>query len=338
MYTFVKTNYNIDTMKIKLKFLPFLIITTVLFSILVSQISCTTDNKNQSSGKLKGEIAISGAFALYPIVVKWAEEFQKIHPEVVIDVVAGATGKGVTDVLSGTVEIGMAGRDLNENELKQGAWALAITKDAVLASGNSKNPVLDELFKKGISKETFVKIYSGQINTWGEVVGNTNTAKLEIYKRSDAGGVTESWSKFLGLDPDELKGLGIFGDPGVAEAVKKAPNGIGFNNTLYVYDANTRLPYPGITPLPIDVNANGMIDSNENVYNNLDTLIHAIKEGRLPSPPVRFLYLFTKNKPSNEITIAFMKWVISDGQKYCNESGYINLPQNILDRELKKFD
>lgn len=326
-------------MKTNLKYLQPIIITSVLLSVLLSQISCSSDkNKTSSDGKLKGEIAISGAFALYPLAVKWAEEFQKLNPDVIIDVTAGGTGKGVTDVLSETAEIGMCGRDLNENEIMQGAWAVAVTKDAVLASGNTQNPVLTDIFKKGISKEQFAKIYAEQAKTWGEIVGNDNATKIEVYKRSDAGGVTESWSKFLGIDQDELKGIGIFGDPGVAEAVKKAPNGIGFNNTLYVFDAKTRLPYPGITPLPIDIDGNGNLEPKENVYQNLDTLINAINDGRFPSPPARNLFLFTKGKPKNEIAIIFIKWVLTDGQKFCKESGYINLPQSTLDAELKKFE
>ncbi|MCL5611430.1 MAG: hypothetical protein M1485_02585, partial [Chloroflexi bacterium] len=31
---------------------------------------------------LEGNIAISGAFALYPMMTLWAEEFQKLHPKV----------------------------------------------------------------------------------------------------------------------------------------------------------------------------------------------------------------------------------------------------------------
>jgi phosphate transport system substrate-binding protein len=43
---------------------------------------------------LKGTINISGAFALYPITVKWAQEFKKIHPNVVFNISAGGAGKG----------------------------------------------------------------------------------------------------------------------------------------------------------------------------------------------------------------------------------------------------
>ena len=42
--------------------------------------------------ELKGEIQLSGAFALYPMAVKWAEEFRKIHPKVRIDISAGGAG------------------------------------------------------------------------------------------------------------------------------------------------------------------------------------------------------------------------------------------------------
>jgi len=312
--------------------------TTLFITILVLVLSTCNPKTTTLEGELSGEITISGSFALYPLAIKWAEEFQKLNPKVIIDVTAGGTGKGVADALSKSVELGMVGRELNEEEIKNGAWYVAVTKDAVLASGSTNNPVLADLFKKGISAGTFNKIYITQeIKTWGQVVGTDNQENIEVYKRSDAGGVTESWAKFMKADQDEIKGVGIFGDPGVAEAVKKAPNGIGFNNTLYVFDPTTRKPYEGITPLPIDVNGNGVLDPNENFYNNLDSLTSAINDGRYPSPPARNLYFISKGKLENPVVLAFLKWALTDGQKYCKESGYINLPQNVLNEQLKKM-
>ena len=62
------------------------------FTISCNQNSTSTDNA--ANKKLSGDISISGAFALYPMVVKWAEEFQKINPQVRINVSAGGAGKG----------------------------------------------------------------------------------------------------------------------------------------------------------------------------------------------------------------------------------------------------
>jgi len=61
---------------------------------------------------VEGTIRVSGAWALYPMMVKWAEEFKKIHPQVRIDVSAGGAGKGITDALTGLVDIGMVSREL----------------------------------------------------------------------------------------------------------------------------------------------------------------------------------------------------------------------------------
>ena len=56
----------------------------------------------------KGTIKVSGAWALYPMMVKWAEEYQEIHPNVKIEVSAGGAGKGMTDALAGLVDIGLS--------------------------------------------------------------------------------------------------------------------------------------------------------------------------------------------------------------------------------------
>src|SRR5512137_855872 len=75
--------------------------------------------------KLSGQLSISGAFALYPMTIKWAEEFRKINPGVRIDISAGGAGKGIADALSGMVEIGMVSREIYQEELKKGAFPLA---------------------------------------------------------------------------------------------------------------------------------------------------------------------------------------------------------------------
>ena len=67
-----------------------------------------------------GTIAISGAFALYPMMTRWAEEYTAVNPDIKFDVSAGGAGKGMTDALSGAVEIGMVSRDISAEEEAQG--------------------------------------------------------------------------------------------------------------------------------------------------------------------------------------------------------------------------
>lgn len=296
------------------------------------------NTKAQSKEKLEGTISISGAFALYPLAVRWAEEFRKLNPEVKIDISAGGAGKGMTDALTKVVDIGMVSRDVYPEETKKGAFVIAVTKDAVVPTISTKNPVLADILKKGIKKDAAYKIFiAGTIKTWGQAIGTNSKVPIRAYTRSDACGAAESWAKYFGKKQEDLLGVGVFGDPGLALAIQKDPLSIGYNNIGYAYDAKTKKPNPGIKVLPIDINNNGKIDSDENFYNTLDEIIAAIANGKYPSPPARDLYFVTAGKPTKKALVAFIKWVLTDGQKYVHEAGYINLPKDKLDNELVKI-
>jgi phosphate transport system substrate-binding protein len=132
--------------------------------------------------------------------------------------------------------------------------------------------------------------------------------------------------------------VGVFGDPGLAQAVKKDPVGIGYNNIGYAYDATTRKQIKGLRVVPLDLNNNGKIDSDEDFYTSMNDLINAISTGKYPSPPSRELYFVMKGNPKNsKVVTDFIKWVLSDGQKYVNEAGYISLSKERIETEQKKL-
>jgi phosphate transport system substrate-binding protein len=284
-------------------------------------------------GKLEGRLSFSGAFALYPMAVKWAEEFKKANPAVKIDISAGGAGKGMTDVLNNMVDIGMVSREIYPEEVKKGAFGFAVTKDAVVAVISAQNPSLNEILTVGLKPDAANNVWiTGKYKTWGQAFNSKSKAPIHIYTRSDACGAAEVWAKYFGKKQEDLLGSGVFGDPGLALAVKKDPIGIGFNNIGYAYDFNTKKQIPGIRVVPIDLNKNGKIDPEENFYDSMNDLIDAIAKGKYPSPPARDLYFVTNGKPKNKLVIEFLKWVLADGQKFVNETGYINLSKEIIDK------
>jgi phosphate transport system substrate-binding protein len=304
-------------------------------------LSCQSNqNKQQNnSGKLQGTLSISGAFALYPMTVKWAEEFKKINPDVRIDISAGGAGKGMADALSGMIDLGMFSRGVTQAELDKGAWFIAVAKDAVLPTMNPSNPYADQLLKVGLTKQAFSDIYITQTTKqWNQCQGLTGSnAKINVYTRSDACGAAEMWGLFLGKNQESLNGIGVFGDPGIADAVKNDVNGIGFNNVIYAYDISSRKVYPGISIIPIDMNANGVIDPEEDFYHSLDEIMNAIATGAYPSPPARDLYLIAKGQPTNPLSIAFITWILTEGQQYVGSAGYVQLSPEKIASELQKL-
>ncbi len=296
-------------------------------------------NSDKNGDRLSGKITISGAFALYPLTVKWGQEFQKIHPKVTLNISAGGAGKGMADALTKMVDVGMYSKEVSPEEKAKGAWYIAVSKDAVLPTINTANPVIKELKAKGLTKQKFFDIFiSGKIRTWGEATGTRSNVKLESFTRSDACGAAEMWARYLqGKKQEDLQGLGVNGDPGIADAIRRNAGGIGYNNLNFVYDMNTRKPYEGIDVVPLDMNGNGKIDPEENFYGSLDQVMTAIRNGVYPSPPARDLYLVSAGKPTNKVVLAFLNWILTDGQKYLSEAGYVPVSPEKLKASLEKL-
>jgi len=291
-----------------------------------------------ASKPLEGSISISGAWALYPMVLKWAEEFKKIHPRVKIDVQAGGAGKGMADVLAGMADLGMVSRDINPEEMKKGAFPFAVTKDGVVATASAKNPFLGELLKKGLTRQQFIDIWiSGKDIAWGRLLGTGDKSVVHVFTRSDACGAAETWAAYLGKKQEDLGGIGVYGDPGLAEAVRRDPLGIGFNNINFAYDARTLKPVEGIAIVPIDLDGSGGIEDAERFTATRDDITGAIARKVYPSPPARDLYLVAKGRPASRTAVEFLRWVLTDGQTYVPETGYIRLGPEKLKEGLDKL-
>jgi len=292
-----------------------------------------------TSSELTGTIKVSGAWALYPMMVKWAEEYQKIHPKVKIEVSAGGAGKGMTDAVAGLVDIGMVSRAIYAEEIQKGAFYVAVTKDAVVATINKDNPVLNDILTKGVTRQIFYNIYiAGNVTTWGQVVGRPEiTDEIHVYTRSDAAGAPEVWANYLGKRQEDLLGVGVYGDPGLLEAVKNDRLGIGFNNIGYAYDTTTKEQVAGIRVVPIDINENGRIDPEEDFYSTKNKIVEAIAKVIYPHPPARNLHLVTKGKFTG-VTKEFVKWILTEGQKYVEEVGYVPLSKDVINEQLQKLE
>ena len=65
--------------------------------------------------------------------------------------------------------------------------------------------------------------------------------------------------------------------------------------------------------------------------------MNAINTGQYPSPPARALYFVSAGKPTSKLAIAFLQWILTDGQKYVGEAGYVTLKPDIIKEELTKL-
>jgi phosphate transport system substrate-binding protein len=100
-------------------------------------------------------VTISGAFAIYPMVIKWSEEYNKIYPEVKFNITGGGAGKGMADALSGAVDLGMFSREITQVEKEKGVWWVGLAIDAVVPTINAQNPYIEIIKQRGMTMEEF---------------------------------------------------------------------------------------------------------------------------------------------------------------------------------------
>lgn len=286
-----------------------------------------------------GNISLSGAFALYPIVVLWAEDFKAEHPNVRFNISAGGAGKGIADALTGMVDIGLVSRDIHPQELKKNAYPIHVAKDAVVCTFNKNHVNYALLKERGLTQEEMENIFVHKKYTyWSDIDPRLTRDKIITYVRSDAAGAAETWANFFKQKQEDLQGIGIFGDPGLAQAIKDNKSSIGFNNINYVYDLKTKKTADKIAIIPLDSNNDGKIDSSENFYATIDDLTDAIATHKYPSPPARDLTFVTHGKPTSKLLIKFIEFVLSkQSQGYLLANGYVPLNDKLKDIELKKI-
>ncbi len=281
-------------------------------------------------------ITVSGAFALFPIVTLWTEAYSELHPNVTFDVQAGGAGKGMTDMLTGAADIAMLSRDARQEEMDQGSFLVPVTIDAVVGTINANNPYLAEIQAQGITPEEANAIWiTGEITTWGQLLGIADaTEMINVYTRSDSAGAAEMWALYaLGEAQEDLIGTAVNADPGLAEAVRQDPLGIGFNNSGFAYNQSTGVPLDGLQIIPLDLNGSGQIDPDEAFYAQREDLTAAIAAEKYPFPPARVLYLVTKGEP-NPIITDFYRWVLTEGQAFVPQAGYVALTEERIQEAL----
>lgn len=113
---------------------------------------------------LIGKLTFAGSTTLQPLVAKLGDAFQKVNPQVSLDIAAGGSVVGIQAVHDGSVDIGMASRALTEAEA-QGINQYQIATDVIAIVVHPDNPI------QGLSIEQLFDIYMGKITNWKEVGG-----------------------------------------------------------------------------------------------------------------------------------------------------------------------
>lgn len=123
-----------------------------------------SEGESFTSNNAKGKIVVAGSSSVTPVMEKLIEAYGKVNPNAQIELQQSDSTTGMNSAIEGVCDIGMASRDLKDSEKASGLSSKVIALDGIAVIVNNEN-TLDN-----ITSEQVMKIYTGEITSWADIV------------------------------------------------------------------------------------------------------------------------------------------------------------------------
>ena len=314
----------------------------------------------------QSQLTGAGASFPYPIYSKWFDTYHKLHPDLQINYQSIGSGGGIKQVTEGTVDFGatdgpMTDAQLAEFATKRGAPVLHFptVMGAVVPVYNVAGVTAQLKF----TPAALAGIYLGTITKWNDaaIVKANPGVKLPatdivVIHRSDGSGTTYVWTDYLSkVSPGWQSkvgkntsvnwpvGLGGAQNAGVAGLVKQTEGAIGYVELIYA--VQNRISYgavqnaagqfvladlAGVSAAAAGAAASMPADFRVSITN---------APGKASYPISSFTWLLVPSKiqdvAKRREIVAFLKWMLADGQGLAEGLSYAKLPPQVISMELK---
>jgi glycine cleavage system H lipoate-binding protein/ABC-type phosphate transport system substrate-binding protein len=287
-----------------------------------------TENNNSSDGL----ITIQCSPDLYNLTSKWAGEYEKLNPHASIKVLKN-TEISSSDILKEEGNLFFFSDESSASYKNEAVWKMVVGREVIVPIINSKNPLLKEINEQGISSDDLARLFKtpGDLQ-WRTLLEKGNEAPLHYFKTNDAS-INSRLEAFLNQEQISEAGTTVSDGKEMIASIQKDPNGFGFCWMRDLMDLNGKTMPDDIILLPIDKNGNGRLDNFEMIYSDQTAFMRGVWIGKYPSTLSRNICSVSSAKPANEAEVAFLQWVLTDGQQYLNQNGYFDLANG--EREAK---
>jgi len=315
------------------------------------------------TGVAAQKIQINGAGATFPnpIYSKWFSEYNKLHPNVEINYQSIGSGGGIQQVTKQTVFFGATDGPMTAEQMQNAPGKILhfpTVLGAVVPIYNLPNVSTELKF----SGPVLADIFLGKITKWNDpAIAKLNAGvtlpatDITVAHRADGSGTTYIWVDFLSKLSPEWKskvgvatsvnwptGVGGRGNEGVSGLVKQTPGAIGYVELIYALQ--NKIAYGSVMNMAGDA-----------VKATVESVTLAAAEAVKAMPPDfrvsitnapgkgvypissftwMLLYENAKDKAQAKTMVDFMKWALTDGQKYCADLGYAPLPDAVVKLEM----
>lgn len=204
-----------------------------LFALAIALVCVLT-----ACGGNKEAVTTDGSTSMNKVIGALGEAFQSDSGTTVTYNATGS-GAGIQAVLEGRCDIGLASRELKDEEKAKGLEGTVLAYDGIAIIVNPENPVND------LDLETIAKIYTGEIKNWKEIGGND--AEIVLIGREAGSGTRDGFESITGTEDKCAYRQELTSTGDVITTVASNPNAIGYASLASVKDTVKALKIDGVT-------------------------------------------------------------------------------------------
>jgi phosphate transport system substrate-binding protein len=308
-------------------------------------------------------IRINGAGATFPnpIYTKWFSEYNKLHSDVEINYQSVGSGAGIQQMIKKTVFFGATDGPMTSEQLLSAPGKILhfpTVLGAVVPVYNIPNVKTELKF----SGPLLADIFLGKVTKWNDpAIAKLNAGvtlpatDITVAHRADGSGTTYIWVDYLSKVSPEWKskvgvntsvkwptGVGGRGNEGVASVVAQTPGSIGYVELIYALQTKTSygmvLNMAGefMKASVASVTAAAAAAAGQMPPDFRVSITNAPGKGVYPVSSFTWLLLYenARDKAQAKVMVDFMKWALTDGQKFAPELGYAPLPEAVVKLEM----
>jgi ABC-type phosphate transport system substrate-binding protein len=270
-------------------------------------------------------IYINGEKFISPLVEKWIAEYVGQNPGIQIK---------WADKNSKKIDLSLVVNE--ESALQSGKDLAYVGRYALLPVTTKGNPLYEQIAKKKFGKKELRNLFFVEEDLLSDDTDKKQDAfrsKLTVYSGNGAASGAVVFASCFGYSPSNFRGKRVSGDDiYLLAAIRKDSTGVTFNNLSYIFDLNDRRLKDEIALLPLDVRK----EQQEVLRSeNLDETIALLEKQEVELIPVHNIGFAYNEK---ERVKDFLKWIITDGQKYNHAYGFLNLDEKTLTYQKKQLE
>ena len=309
------------------------------------------------------DITGAGATFPYPIYAKWADAYKK-NTGTGLNYQSIGSGGGIKQITAKTVDFGasdmpMKGEDLEKNGLLQFPAIMGGVVPVVQVAGVNQGqmkftgPVLADIFLGKITKWNDAAIAKANAGV------NLPNLDITVVHRADGSGTSYIWNDYLAKVSPEWKAkvgvaqsvnwpVGLAGtkNDGVAALVKQTPGAVGYVELVYAIQnkissgqvQNMAGKFVAASIASTTAAAAGAAKAMPADYRV--SITNAPGDDTFPISSFTWILVYQspKDKARSKIMNDFMKWALTDGQKFATDLGYAPLPAAVVQMEMKTLE